>query len=1291
MKFNQEILKLSGCASSPDHLTKDDDLKKCGHCMLCKLHLNTSTKFTSTVTNETFSFDKEHSNINVACTAKNVVYLITCEICKIQYVGMTVQELRCRFDGHRNSIKAGKLNTFLVDHFNSLGHHAHNVTVQIIYHYSNDDGDAKDVLLTVEEFYMRKLATLSPFGLNDKITSMNTNLGSYDYTKFHRANTPFFSFASERRNRSHGHRKPNKLVTPDDTCQSIDKLFDYYTNCDWHNLYVYLRSLSYAALNKCLDRIGDYCQNHPHKRFTISKYLLAYRSQFVKSPLNEKEDYVYCTVPFIHKVIEKIGLNELLKCKELKAYLPHGARNLNVRTTFSYGPTVGKKIFNYNKILRSVGNKDLTQKCCDCKKKYSSFVYEPHGHVHTGQLDIIENTLLRNIMSMGAKYRLTPLVSKTKIFDSIEKSLLKFKKKLSKKSKLPEKCFDMWFGLLIKRLKKRIKSIDSSEIESNDIFEQKSVLLYLKDLHKRFVIVPVDKASNNFAIICKKFYLEVLMKELGINEKGITGNDVYQPLKISHRKFFIQQEKVNKELGNCLKEENKHIPLLYWTSKQHKNPYKFRFIAGASHCTNKTISVDVALALKCIKTQLKNYCAVIKKNSGFNYFWSIDNSIEFLNKLSDIPIADSIATFDFSTLYTNLPIDSIYESLERLLLKMFKNSGSIGIMVNADRDKSFWFHGKDYSGYKLYTIDKLLDALKFILYNTYVQFGGNIFKQIKGIPMGGNASPFIADLYLAWHEFCYMSKLVASKSPADHKLAKILSLNSRYLDDISVINYLNFDSIAKQIYHPSLVLEGSTTGYHFDSFLDLLIRIHNKKFVVGIYHKVDDFNFEVISFPFPSSNIHSQLGYNSFYSQLVRFFRLCNNVMDFSARVRITFYKLSKRGYSDSILHKYFIKFCNRYPVVSKYGMGDANYLWDMSFKTPEASACIFDIETIKKITRPVKLELIDIYNESKNKYMSSLKACSVTLEDITEIKNVRKTAEGNSISVGTLSTIKRPCGLQNPKNHCYLNSVLQIIQRVLLSYHEHIHINDSNEGFLVKLFLDSFNMNLNLTKFKHNISKFDTFFDGLIQRDSFECLLNVLDIFHIGTKSMMIDIVDGQLEEDEVTTSLTKSLFLFTMKSILCCEQCNTHTLSYSQSSHLNLYPDRGDDIQSIFKNSLKNNLTKRCGICLENTPHMETSNICQVPKFFLLVLNRYPASPGLTKNNSNICVNRTINIQSSKYHLIGCINHHGLSTSSGHYTCFIAYTSVAFSCNDSTVDTVDHLTDRISKDAYIAVYMLH
>ena len=102
-----------------------------------------------------------------------------------------------------------------------------------------------------------------------------------------------------------------------------------------------------------------------------------------------------------------------------------------------------------------------------------------------------------------------------------------------------------------------------------------------------------------------------------------------------------------RSLGNELEEDNKYVPLLYWTSKQHKDPYKFRFIAGASRCPSKTTSIQVSLALKLIKTYFRNFCNKIYKHSGINYYWSIDNSCEFLDRLKTIKIADSFETFDF--------------------------------------------------------------------------------------------------------------------------------------------------------------------------------------------------------------------------------------------------------------------------------------------------------------------------------------------------------------------------------------------------------------------------------------------------------------------------------------------------------------------------------------------------------------------------------------------------------------------------------------------------------------------
>ena len=242
--------------------------------------------------------------------------------------------------------------------------------------------------------------------------------------------------------------------------------------------------------------------------------------------------------------------------------------------------------------------------------------------------------------------------------------------------------------------------------------------------------------------------------------------------------------------------------------------------------------------------------------------------------------------------------------LDLLLSKCLLIANVFRLWLIPIEKKAFWSNGSNYAGYREYTIDKLLEALETILFNTYIQFNGSIFKQILGIPMGGNASPFIADLYLSWCEYCYMTKVVKT----DYKLAKLLSYNCRYLDDICTINLKYFGDIAKDIYDNTLILEGSACSYKQDTFLDLYIRVVDEKFVTGIYHKVDDFNFEVISFPFPQSNINTMLGYTTFYSQLIRFSRLCNNINDFLFRAKLCYIKLVKRGYMHSLLYKYLKK-----------------------------------------------------------------------------------------------------------------------------------------------------------------------------------------------------------------------------------------------------------------------------------------------------------------------------------------------------------------------------------------------
>ena len=100
-----------------------------------------------------------------------------------------------------------------------------------------------------------------------------------------------------------------------------------------------------------------------------------------------------------------------------------------------------------------------------------------------------------------------------------------------------------------------------------------------------------------------------------------------------------------------------------------------------------------------------------------------------------------------------------------------------------------------------------------------------------------------------------------------------------------------------KIYPPEVILEPSHGAGHEDHFLDLNINIcDNNKLSFKMYNKTDD--FEVISFPFPESKIHSNITYSAFFSQLLCYARICSNYIDFKNRCKILSQKLILRGFS---------------------------------------------------------------------------------------------------------------------------------------------------------------------------------------------------------------------------------------------------------------------------------------------------------------------------------------------------------------------------------------------------------
>ena len=155
--------------SIKDHLVRsrlDNPMPVCSfstcsnkRCKLCPKSQATST-FISTNTGHEYKI-----LTNVSCKSKNVVYLITCRVCKKQYIGETEDGLNMRINNHRSSITTKKMHLPVAQHFN-LDHHSwEDMIVVPIDHNSTWTTDQR---VAKENFWQYTLKTIEPDGLNKR-------------------------------------------------------------------------------------------------------------------------------------------------------------------------------------------------------------------------------------------------------------------------------------------------------------------------------------------------------------------------------------------------------------------------------------------------------------------------------------------------------------------------------------------------------------------------------------------------------------------------------------------------------------------------------------------------------------------------------------------------------------------------------------------------------------------------------------------------------------------------------------------------------------------------------------------------------------------------------------------------------------------------------------------------------------------------------------------------------------------------------------------------------------------
>ena len=126
----------------------------------------------------------------------------------------------------------------------------------------------------------------------------------------------------------------------------------------------------------------------------------------VRSDVPAEKPKHFMKIKFLNKAVDAINLPALLRSTSVTNKIPVYFRDKEPPiVSYEYTSTVASKLFNFSPALSNLNVSEYFSNPQTCQCKESKFCYEPHGHVITGDLRVIENAKLRELVAKGPKYR----------------------------------------------------------------------------------------------------------------------------------------------------------------------------------------------------------------------------------------------------------------------------------------------------------------------------------------------------------------------------------------------------------------------------------------------------------------------------------------------------------------------------------------------------------------------------------------------------------------------------------------------------------------------------------------------------------------------------------------------------------------------------------------------------------------------------------------------------------------------------------------------------------------------
>ncbi len=836
----------------------------------------------------------------LSCDTKNVVYLLSCNTCGVQYVGETRRKLRERMGEHLRSItKPGSANCkIMASHFSEPNCRNNDFNIQILEKIRDDLAieEGTRIRQERESYWIKLLKSKYPYGLNQKLP------GCLDEQHIH----SYFT-TNRPKNKRRGKRKNRKY-----------RLKDGMTNIDPRNLDLFtslkeLYKTIHAAGSKTYKRL--IAMNADDGSISISHKLnMLYdvcRSKLYRQRDKKKPYRPHILFRFEDKGLDLINIRRILQDRTVMDCWPTAddydkvGRYAKPLTIFKYDLPISSFIFNYRKTARELSTPmDLnTLNHCGCKN--SALIDTDHGHIITGDLSIVDDPLLRSILEKGPKYRIPQDISWDRNATNIRNGIREYIVGMCNKFDVPSFAFEMWIhkvGVLTNDRIEKFRSLTTpGGLQEEQVTKIKTEI---RKLQRKFVITTVDKANQNFAFICKHYYRFLLLKEIGY----YNNSNVYKITDLSTTNLLLKLRKDIEGFDIPLMPDAMELPFIQLVPKFHKNPVKFRPIIASRKSISKCVSKRIGFALKLLLKRHLKFCNTLEYSvPGLNLCWITDNNLKILKTINNLNLQNnfkSVHTFDFTTLYTCLEHQEITKWLERFLDSAFKNTNK-SICLHEHSANWCWTNRTG----TLVNKDQILILINWLISNTYFSCGDLVVKQDVGIPMGTDCAPDIANITLGSMEFKFVNTLLKTNLTD----CKKLRYTYRYLDDITCLNDGGFfEKHYGSIYPDSLQLVKMNNTPSGADVLDIQISAKNGLASTTVFDKRKSFPFATTKFPHITSNISGSVNQNVFNNQINRFLTICNSYEDFILNMKELWLGMVGKGHNSRTLHKWFIRSWNK-------------------------------------------------------------------------------------------------------------------------------------------------------------------------------------------------------------------------------------------------------------------------------------------------------------------------------------------------------------------------------------------